>query len=1086
MNVQLQDRVKTFDIRNFAELLTPAKEKNRYHCPVCEGNNLEIKPETGEYQCWNNCECKDIREAVAPWDKVKSKRDKSYTPQQRIIIKPQYSKFKPVPIPADASIVRLPELPTDAPQPLKPEFIPTRVRDSVKKAQKNPANSRRAEDRGNGVVEYIPVNVSLIDTVTQLTYTYSESQFVHRFDWTDASASKGREKTFMQSHIAADGSTIWKKGNAHWSAYKLEEAIGAAKSSTNTPALLWQEGEKCVEIARSHRIASPTFQGSNWKPEEIKLALTKSKESLSSVVMVFLHDPDKTGLKKAETFKQCCNELGLPCVLINPKQICDSLPHNAADIEEILAQMDSEEFIRRLEEEIHGAAGRAEFEKIVDEQSDLFDSIPDSFEPNTEFIQKAFEMLYGKRRWICADNKLYKWDIDHYIYSHDVTEKARIANFCDKYPEEIKGEIRYPYANPATVLKILQWVKMRFGVLASSLNPPGLNCTNGVLQMVWENDVPSWKLIEHTPDLYYTYKPIATYNPGADPKHCDRLLEALDPEQQEVFLRVIAASLDIPTVRKYKGRTVRALLLKGDGSNGKDSLREVVNLMYGRQGMTSCTLTDFAAYDEGRKFSLSKLINSRVNWASENANSSRLDKIQSLKGFITGESLDSERKGIDGEDYIPQGIAIFNVNDTPDIQGTLEAIATRYGILSFNKTFKIKADPSKKEIEADPRFKYDPIFIATMVVPAFLNKVLQALVDLMRDGINYDCTEAALTDIQIENCHLFQFCQDVGLGYKEDSILTASEIWTLLEQWYQDNGTLDYEETKQGKLKAIWIEQAKKSDKNVKAANQVIPRFLQLFPKAKKVTVAHPSGKKTILAIQGLGFNINPIPPNDSTLSTNGATTPIITPSTPTPLQAPPQENQPGQDFHPSHPNCSNMDEKINQFLDNWTYDNANTPKQSSIPKLIKKGDLEWNECDAQSTRNSGVKNAVVTEVPATTSGVRPTVIEKSTKVQIAEAWNNPTTLGNLVLSLSEAELGAVTVNYTPQQIKHIKDAANSVWMPGFNRDADYNGERVEIFEAGRGREIKVRTDTGSFIKIKRGSLRPWLGIETASPIEGF
>ncbi|OKH53964.1 hypothetical protein NIES2101_09510 [Calothrix sp. HK-06] len=39
--------------------------------------------------------------------------------------------------------------------------------------------------------------------------------------------------------------------------------------------------------------------------------------------------------------------------------------------------------------------------------------------------------------------------------------------------------------------------------------------------------------------------------------------------------------------------------------------------------------------------------------------------------------------------------------------------------------------------------------------------------------------------------------------------------------------------------------------------------------------------------------------------------------------------------------------------------------------------------------------------------------------------------------------------------------------------DADYKGERVEIFEAGRGRDIKIRMDTDSFIKIKRGNLRP-------------
>ena len=61
----------TFDIRNFTDRLTPASKNNRYICPVCGGNNLTINPKDGKYKCWNECECRDIREAVAPWDEVK-------------------------------------------------------------------------------------------------------------------------------------------------------------------------------------------------------------------------------------------------------------------------------------------------------------------------------------------------------------------------------------------------------------------------------------------------------------------------------------------------------------------------------------------------------------------------------------------------------------------------------------------------------------------------------------------------------------------------------------------------------------------------------------------------------------------------------------------------------------------------------------------------------------------------------------------------------------------------------------------------------------------------------------------------------
>jgi putative DNA primase/helicase len=96
---------------------------------------------------------------------------------------------------------------------------------------------------------------------------------------------------------------------------------------------------------------------------------------------------------------------------------------------------------------------------------------------------------------------------------------------------------------------------------------------------------------------------------------------------------------------------------------------------------------------------------------------------------------------------------------------------------------------------------------------------------------------------------------------------------------------------------------------------------------------------------------------------------------------------------------------------------------------------------------------------------------------QIIDAWNNMATLGELVLSLKEEELTAVTADYAQDQIKHIRDAANQMWKPGFNRDAEYKGDRYEILEAGQSREVKIKNKSGSIIKVKRGDLRPWLGI---------
>jgi putative DNA primase/helicase len=55
----------TFDILDHLDKLTPAAGKDRYICPVCQGNNLTVSKD-GKYQCWSGCECKDIRDAIAP------------------------------------------------------------------------------------------------------------------------------------------------------------------------------------------------------------------------------------------------------------------------------------------------------------------------------------------------------------------------------------------------------------------------------------------------------------------------------------------------------------------------------------------------------------------------------------------------------------------------------------------------------------------------------------------------------------------------------------------------------------------------------------------------------------------------------------------------------------------------------------------------------------------------------------------------------------------------------------------------------------------------------------------------------------
>jgi hypothetical protein len=189
----------------------------------------------------------------------------------------------------------------------------------------------------------------------------------------------------------------------------------------------------------------------------------------------------------------------------------------------------------------------------------------------------------------------------------------------------------------------------------------------------------------------------------------------------------------------------------------------------------------------------------------------------------------------------------------------------------------------------------------------------------MSDGIDYAATEAAMAAIQAENSHLFQFSQDTGLNYSPDDVLTASDIWTKLEAWYQDNGTLVYETTTNDKVKALWFDQPRRGDHNVKGANQVLARIQQLFPKATRATIYSATAKKSVPALKGIGFV---------------ATRPS---SDPVPTQHPPQETLTGQDFRPTRPSFSNFEQnqEILEEAETETETNIENLADNFVPETV-------------------------------------------------------------------------------------------------------------------------------------------------------
>gem|GEM_PF-4590102 len=454
---------------------------------------------------------------------------------------------------------------------------------------------------------------------------------------------------------------------------------------------------------------------------------------------------------------------------------------------------------------------------------------------------------------ICVDDSLYIWRGTHYEYVSTGEVKKIIWDYLETTPVErtVNGrKLLMLDPNPADVDRLHSAACSKFFIKPSALHDGGINCRNGLLKIDWTDaNNPKPILLPHDPTQYYTYCSDVVYDPEAKTDQLDKLMECLDPKYAKIFFQVIGVALDFRKVRELTGRAVRALLMSGFGSNGKDSLKTVLSLIIGN--MADVSFQDFKEYDSGRKFPLTKLKNATVNWASENL-PVNLAALQSIKAAITGEILSYEKKGRNEESMVPNAINLFNVNAVPEINN-MDALLTRFAEIRFEKTYA--AMPKAGELKAEPKFRYNYKFLTNEVCPAFLNRMVEGLIATVKDGIDYSPTDHLTQKMKQKTDHLWLFAEECGLGMGDGEV-TTKEIWNKLEEWYIESDILEIDNMQ----RKVYFGGEKRKDSPVKSISQVKTRFQKLFPKVEIVSTRTASCRVT--KFKGLIFNIDNNPPD--------------------------------------------------------------------------------------------------------------------------------------------------------------------------------------------------------------------------------
>lgn len=448
---------------------------------------------------------------------------------------------------------------------------------------------------------------------------------------------------------------------------------------------------------------------------------------------------------------------------------------------------------------------------------------------DSDWLPMVMKLVFGADRWFHIEGILHYWSGTHYEPLPDQALAPRVAPVLDRlyYVKPSTNETIHQWARPSRVTEAIEWFRKTLPPCTEYNPSNAINCRNGTLTWNWDGDRLVLDFGPHDPAQSFTYCLPYNYDPQADGTHLWCLLDALEPHDRDTMQRLLGSGLQLERYRASKGRP-RALLLLGEGENGKDTIRGALSLTLGARGMTGCTLSDFQQYDKGRKFPISSLRGARINWSPENTSFARLEAIQSLKGAITGEELSWEQKNIQEQPFTPNAIFLFNCNQAPLMDAGQAAMQSRWHAIRFLKRYCSNPDPSDPtQLQADPRLKDDLGFIRENICPAMLNWLLEGLQLAVRDGINFSSNPESIDAIRRQSCHLFDFVEDVGLKDDPTAELEHRKVWGLLETWYQDQQILHIDD----KGRRTWNDRDMLCDPPVRTSRLLERRLKAVFPK---------------------------------------------------------------------------------------------------------------------------------------------------------------------------------------------------------------------------------------------------------------
>lgn len=246
-------------------------------------------------------------------------------------------------------------------------------------------------------------------------------------------------------------------------------------------------------------------------------------------------------------------------------------------------------------------------------------------------------------------------------------------------------------------------------------------------------------------------------------------------------------------------RYQKALLLLGDGSNGKSVFLEVVSRLIPREAR-SCVPP--SGMDD--PLMLADLIGARMNIVTELPSTHVLES-SGLKAIITGEIRKARELYKPAVEFFPQAAHLFAANSLPPVSDHSKGFWRRWLVVGFNRTFsgdQIIYDLAEQIIEKE-----------LGAVASWAIEGAQRLVK-QKGYTDFTAGDGLLDmwrrDTDSVTAFVFERCEPDAMEGGEYVWSQASKVYEAYKDWSKDNGFYPVNRTKFGRRIAVHIERKEK------------------------------------------------------------------------------------------------------------------------------------------------------------------------------------------------------------------------------------------------------------------------------------